>query len=57
MNRCSGIRCLRWCFVAAAKFLNFRAASRAVALTPAAFGQREDPRVAITVGPIDRALH
>jgi DNA-binding transcriptional LysR family regulator len=28
------------CFVAAAKFLNFRAASRAVALTPAAFGQR-----------------
>jgi DNA-binding transcriptional LysR family regulator len=28
------------CFCAAAKFLNFRAASRAVALTPAAFGQR-----------------
>jgi DNA-binding transcriptional LysR family regulator len=28
------------CFVAAAKFLNFRQASRAVALTPAAFGQR-----------------
>jgi DNA-binding transcriptional LysR family regulator len=28
------------CFAAAAKFLNFRAASRAVALTPAAFGQR-----------------
>jgi DNA-binding transcriptional LysR family regulator len=28
------------CFRAAAKFLNFRAASRAVALTPAAFGQR-----------------
>jgi DNA-binding transcriptional LysR family regulator len=28
------------CFTAAAKFLNFRAASRAVALTPAAFGQR-----------------
>jgi DNA-binding transcriptional LysR family regulator len=28
------------CFCAAAKFLNFRAAARAVALTPAAFGQR-----------------
>lgn len=28
------------CFSAAAKFLNFRAAARAVALTPAAFGQR-----------------
>ncbi|HEY8074260.1 MAG TPA: LysR family transcriptional regulator [Labilithrix sp.] len=28
------------CFCAAAKFLNFRAASRSVALTPAAFGQR-----------------
>jgi DNA-binding transcriptional LysR family regulator len=28
------------CFVAAAKLLNFRAASRSVALTPAAFGQR-----------------
>jgi DNA-binding transcriptional LysR family regulator len=28
------------CFVSAAKLLNFRAASRAVALTPAAFGQR-----------------
>lgn len=28
------------CFCAAAKFLNFRVASRAVALTPAAFGQR-----------------
>lgn len=28
------------CFCAAAKFLNFRAASRAVSLTPAAFGQR-----------------
>lgn len=28
------------CFCAAAKFLSFRAASRAVALTPAAFGQR-----------------
>jgi DNA-binding transcriptional LysR family regulator len=28
------------CFAAAAKFLNFRAAARAVALTPAAFGQR-----------------
>jgi len=28
------------CFCAAAKFLNFRAAARSVALTPAAFGQR-----------------
>ncbi len=28
------------CFTAAAKLLNFRAASRSVALTPAAFGQR-----------------
>lgn len=28
------------CFAAAAKLLNFRAASRSVALTPAAFGQR-----------------
>ncbi len=28
------------CFVAAAKLLNFRAAARSVALTPAAFGQR-----------------
>ena len=28
------------CFCAAAKFLDFRAASRSVALTPAAFGQR-----------------
>lgn len=28
------------CFAAAAKFLNFRAAARSVALTPAAFGQR-----------------
>jgi LysR family transcriptional regulator, glycine cleavage system transcriptional activator len=28
------------CFCAAARFLNFRKASRAVALTPAAFGQR-----------------
>jgi DNA-binding transcriptional LysR family regulator len=28
------------CFVSAAKLLNFRAAARAVALTPAAFGQR-----------------
>ena len=28
------------CFCAAAKVLNFRAASRAVSLTPAAFGQR-----------------
>src|SRR5258706_15694234 len=28
------------CFVSAAKLLNFRAAARSVALTPAAFGQR-----------------
>src|SRR5689334_25354523 len=28
------------CFLAAARLLNFRNASRAVALTPAAFGQR-----------------
>jgi len=28
------------CFTAAAKLLNFRAAARSVALTPAAFGQR-----------------
>ena len=29
------------CFVAAAETLNFRAAARAVALTPAALGQRK----------------